>query len=131
MQDPTQCFVIDNDEDDREIVEMVLREINPAITCKSASNGIQALQMLADVDFSPSIVFIDMNMPMMTGTQCLKSIRAMERFRQTPVYILSTSSDPYAIEEAKQLGANDFLVKPFSFDSWVTLLSSVFQLQNP
>jgi len=131
MQSQRQCFLIDNDEDDREIFGLALREIDQNINCIAALNGIHALELLAkDPALAPAVVFIDMNMPMMNGTQCLQAIRKMDRFQQTPVYMLSTSSDPFIMEEARRLGANDFLVKPSSFTDWITLLSAVFQFQK-
>jgi CheY-like chemotaxis protein len=131
MHNQRQCFLIDNDEDDREIFALALHEIDSQLPFESAAGGLEALaKMNTDPTFSPSVIFLDMNMPLMSGPQCLQAIRGMERFRDTPVYILSTTSDPFVREEVLQLGATDFLVKPCSFGDMVALLSSVIQLQN-
>ncbi|HEU4903687.1 MAG TPA: response regulator [Flavisolibacter sp.] len=131
MQNQRQCFLIDNDEDDREIFALALHEIDRQLPFETAAGGPEALaRMSTDPAFSPTVIFLDMNMPLMSGPQCLQAIRDMERFRDTPVYILSTSSDPFAREEVLRLGATDFLVKPCSFGDMVALLSSVIQLQN-
>lgn len=122
------CFLVDNDEDDREIFVLALQEVEGKPTCATAAGGPEALEKLkSDPQFSPSVIFLDMNMPLMNGTQCLREIRDIERLRETPVYIFSTSSDPTVMKEAKRLGANDFLVKPARFNDLVSLLTSIFQ----
>lgn len=131
MHNQRPCFLIDNDEDDREIFALALREIHSQLPFETAAGGPEALaRMNTDPVFSPSVIFLDMNMPLMSGPQCLQAIRGIERFRDTPVYILSTSSDPFVREEVIRLGATDFLVKPCSFGDMVALLSSVIQLQT-
>lgn len=123
--------MIDNDEDDREIFALALQEAAPSTTCISATDGTDALEQLQNnPNLKPDLFFIDMNMPRMDGIQCVTAIRDMDRFRSTPVYLFSTSSDPNLIVKAKELGATDFFVKPSSFSAIVSLLSTVFTLQN-
>jgi CheY-like chemotaxis protein len=106
------CFFIDDDTDDQEIFGMALSEVFPGGRCLFASDGIEALDRLSDTSFSPSCIFIDLNMPRMNGRECLEEIGKIERLRRVPVFIYSTSQDHMLIEECKALGAVDVVVKP-------------------
>jgi CheY-like chemotaxis protein len=124
MQTELSCFLIDNDEDDQEIFQMAIREVNPFISCIVANDGIIALENLKN-SLKPSFIFVDMNMPLMNGKQCLEEIRKIPHLANVPVYIYSTGANPTSIAETKALGASDFLIKPSGFRQLVELLSTV------
>lgn len=125
MQTELSCFLIDNDQDDQEIFQMALNEINPGIICVLASDGKMAIEKLTTESYIPSFIFVDMNMPLMNGKQCLEEIRKIPQLENIPVYIYSTGADPHSIAESKALGATDFLIKPPGFRQLVQLLSTV------
>jgi CheY-like chemotaxis protein len=78
----TNCFLIDDDEDDLEIFKMALGEIDPSITLHYAFSGVEALKKLnADPCLIPHVIFIDWNMPRMNGRQCLEEIKKTERLK--------------------------------------------------
>ncbi|HEU4470964.1 MAG TPA: response regulator [Flavisolibacter sp.] len=131
MQQTFSCFLVDNDEEDQEIFQMALQEVDPAVNCTVACNGVEALQMLDAMAEPPSFIFIDMNMPLMNGKQCLVEIRSRQRFSEVPVYMYSTSADPRSIAEVRTMGATDFIVKPSSFNELTVLLQGLLKAQNP
>jgi len=112
MAKPT-CFLIDDDEDDREIFEIALQNATGLYECITAKNGYDAIAMLKDnPGFNPDFIFLDLNMPLMHGKECLEHIKSMPGFLHIPVIIYTTSSYSKDIEDTKQLGAAHFLVKP-------------------
>jgi CheY-like chemotaxis protein len=112
---PLQLFLIDDDLDDQEIFSMALQHIDKTIQCSMANDGVDALQTLkADPSFKPDFIFIDINMPRMNGIDCLRQIKELGIYGSTKTIMYSTSSDPKIIELSKQLGANDFMIKPAS-----------------
>jgi CheY-like chemotaxis protein len=124
------CFLIDNDEDDRELFGLALQEIDQNFEYATACSGPEAIERLqSDPSFLPSIVFIDMNMPLMNGVQCLHSLRNFEQVRNIPVYLYTTSSNPRWTDEAAGNTATGVLTKPASFSELVALLASVLQQQ--
>lgn len=125
MQTELCCFLIDNDQDDQEIFQMALREVNPHISCIVANDGITALEKLKGNSHHPSFIFVDMNMPLMNGKQCLQEIRKIPQLANVPVYIYSTGADPHSVAATKALGATDFLIKPSGFRQLVKLLSTL------
>lgn len=107
------CFLIDDDEDDREIFMMALEKATITYSCTTANNGPDALALLnTDTDFIPDFIFVDLNMPLMHGKECLQQIKSMPRFANTSVIIYTTSSYDKDVEETRRLGASHFLVKP-------------------
>lgn len=129
MRNELNCLLIDNDEDDQEIFAMALQEINPSITCTVATDCIQAINILTtDLGYLPSFIFIDMNMPLMNGKQCLIEVKKITRLKEVPVYMYSTAANPASIQEVKGLGAQDFIVKPASFRELTNVLSSLLRL---
>ena len=127
----TNCFLIDDDEDDLEIFKMALDEIDPSITLNYAFSGMEALKKLnSDPCLIPNVIFIDWNMPRMNGRQCLEEIKKTDRLMNVPIYIYSTSSDPRAIEETRQMGASDFIVKPSNISSLVNILARIFHIRK-
>ena len=128
MQHNPTVFLIDDDSDDQEIFGLAIEKANVSADCVYANDGIQALEKLnGDVTFLPDYIFIDMNMPRMNGQQCLSEIKKIERLKDVPVFMYSTSADPESIAENIQLGAQDFIVKPSSIAELTQILKKIIQ----
>lgn len=118
-------FVIDDDIDDQEIFTISAKKADSAITCSFASDGVDALEKLANPEFTPGCIFLDVNMPRMNGVECLEELTKIERLSAVPVFMCSTSSDPKIIAKVKQLGAHDFIVKPSTIAEFTAILKHV------
>jgi CheY-like chemotaxis protein len=126
MQKKPTCLLIDNDVDDQEIFSMALGEIDSTISCLMADDGLSAIEKLTtNPGYTLSYIFIDMNMPLMDGKQCLQEIRKIPAYAQVPIYIYSTAANPTLVAEAKALGATDFIMKPAGFRELVELLANL------
>lgn len=121
---------VDDDQEDREFFCDALREIDPSITCLTAGGGAEALRLLEKGPLLPDYIFLDINMPMMDGKQCLKALKGIPRFEVIPVIMYSTSTDTREIKECYKLGAVDFLIKPHSFEKLVNDLTSIFEFSR-
>jgi CheY-like chemotaxis protein len=117
---------VDDDQEDREFFCDALQEIDPSITCLVAASGMEALSLLQKQRPLPDYIFLDINMPMMDGKQCLKVLKSIPQIESIPVIMYSTSTDTREIKECYSLGAEDFLIKPHSFEKLVNDLSSIF-----
>jgi CheY-like chemotaxis protein len=71
-----------------------------------------AMQAMMGVRNLPKAVILDVGMPGGTGIDVLKKIKSMNKTSHIPVIILTASSDPKLADEARSLGAEDFLTKP-------------------
>ncbi|MEL1245165.1 response regulator [Flavobacterium sp. DGU11] len=122
------CFLIDDDEDDREIFSLSLESAYVSCSCVTSKNGLEALRMIEeDPDFLPDFIFIDLNMPYMTGKECLEAIRRIPRFANIPAIIYTTSSYTKDAEDARSLGATHFLVKPSSISALTSALTIIME----
>ncbi len=89
------------------------------------SSAETALKQLAAGGLVADLIFLDINMPIMSGQQFLHLIKAHDKLKEIPVIILSTSSRTETIREVKRLGAHDFFTKPDKFDDLKNMLDSI------
>lgn len=97
--------------DDESIIRMDLREMLTQMgheVVGEADDGDQAVGLARDLD--PDLVFLDIKMPRMDG---LEALRLMNRDEMRPVVVLTAFSERSVIEQAVELGAKAYLVKPF------------------
>lgn len=104
-------LLIDDDEDDRMLFKEALKEIDPALLFSEALNGLDGLKLLRSAP-APDIIFLDLNMPMMNGYECLAEVKKEERFKMIPVVIYSTIHSEAEAKRLLQMGADYFLTKP-------------------
>ena len=108
---PVQILLIDDDVDDQLIFCEIIEEISPGLECISASNGLEGLNRLAGMDPGPTMIFLDLNMPFISGWECLDRIRKDERTSRIPVIIMTTSDNQADRQRALGLGARAFVTK--------------------
>lgn len=118
-------FLVDDDIDDHEIFKSALEKVDADLTLLTATNGFDALDMLAAASKLPDYIFVDLNMPRMGGMQFLKEIKQTDVLKNIPVIVYSTSSNPSDVAKTKELGAESFITKPSRFSDLCSLLQSL------
>ena len=120
-------LIIDDDEDDRALFFDAVKEVDVKMTCITARDGQEALDMLrSDAIELPDYIFLDLNMPRLNGKQCLTEIKKDAKLFNIPIIIYSTTRRAEDVEEMKKLGASQFLTKPALFSEICNTISSVF-----
>ena len=122
------CYLIDDDDDDRDFLEMALEEVDRNIKLLSANNAEDALRKLRSKEIEPHIIFLDLNMPRIDGWQCLRLLKETEHLRQVPVIIYSTSENGRDPQENP--GYNEFLTKQSKISDLVVKLREIFSKIN-
>jgi two-component system, OmpR family, KDP operon response regulator KdpE len=89
-----------------------------------ASDGKTALELLAQ---KPDMVILDLGLPDIKGLELLKTIRA--RNESVPIVVLSSRSDEAGKVEALDLGADDYVTKPFGMDELLARLRAALRHQ--
>ena len=90
----------------------------------SVGDGNAAMKKLSEL--TPDLVMADINMPGLSGYEICERIRANAATRHIPVILLVGSFEPFDEEEARRVGASDFLTKPFqSIRQLVTKVSGL------
>lgn len=122
----TTFFLIDDDPDDRDIFEMALNDIPGNHRLVLANNGVEALNVIKrDELFLPDFIFLDLNMPLISGKDCLQQIKTILRLENIPVIIYTTSSYQKDIDETRRVGASHFLVKPTGLGKLSSILTDL------
>ncbi|MGL5149551.1 MAG: response regulator [Clostridium sp.] len=104
-----QILVIEDDKAIRNLISITLEMQNyDFLLAENGTNGI----MLA-LSNSPSVIILDLGLPDMDGTDIIRKIRS---FSEIPIIVVSARFDDRDKIEALDLGADDYLTKPFSTD---------------
>jgi CheY-like chemotaxis protein len=117
-------LLVDDDPDDAELFCEGLAAADPEINCHAARNGKEALDLLQNITL-PGLIFLDLNMPIMNGWDCLKVLKGNDRYQHIPVVMYSTSSNKKEIEMAADMGAIGFITKPDDFGELKRILKNV------
>lgn len=120
-------LLADDDSDDKEMFAEALTSIDKTIIFHTAVDGREALKMLDELNAKPQLIFLDVNMPVMNGWQCLKALKEDERYKQIPVIVISTSSHQRDIDIARDLGALCYFTKPNDFNDLKNVLQVIVE----
>lgn len=124
-----RILLTDDDEDDRDIFSDATAGIHLNFPIEFCKNGVELIDRLHDKNlFTPDIVFLDLNMPIMSGFETLQQIRKDDFFKDTPVIaIYSTSASEAGILKTFTLGANAYIIKPSDFNDLKKLVKKVIE----
>ena len=90
-----------------------------------ASDGLEALRRLKETSYD--LIFTDLEMPQLNGMELLREIRTGKRTMDVPIVMVTSRGEDEFRQEARRLGANDYLTKPVS-EAVVT--QAIERLQN-
>lgn len=100
-------------DDDPHIVELIVTRLELAgFDTRTARNGADAIQRLAD--FRPEAMVLDINMPVLDGFGVLAHMKAHDLCAKTPTMVLTARNNAGDVAKAVQMGARDYLSKPFN-----------------
>jgi CheY-like chemotaxis protein len=119
-------LLADDDPDDVDMFREALSTIDPAIVFYHAQDGRGVLDILGDKNLAkPDIIFLDINMPIMNGWECLAKLKESEWYRNIPVVIYSTASYHKEVDKAFDMGAICFFTKPTEFKQLIINLGMI------
>lgn len=126
MKENITIFIVDDDEDDKNLFIDSAKEVNKEINFMTASNGQEAMRILKDEhNLLPDYIFLDLRMPRINGRQCLAEIKKEERLSHIPVFIYTTSRDVNDSIDLGKRGAVHFISKPDNPTEIYYILSTV------
>ena len=119
-----KVMVIDDSNTIRRSAEIFLK--NAGCEVILAEDGFDALSKIADLH--PHVIFIDIMMPRLDGYQTCSLIKRNDRFKTTPVIMLSSKDGLFDRARGRMAGSDEYLTKPFTQD---TLVAAVKQYATP
>jgi two-component system, chemotaxis family, chemotaxis protein CheY len=106
-----RALVIDDSRMIRRILSHTLTQLGFEVA--EAGDGREGLERLTEQG-RPDLVMVDWNMPQMDGLAFLREVRSQPVHGNLCLVMLTTDDDPVQRAEARQAGANDYLLKPVS-----------------
>lgn len=124
---PTRILVV---EDESDIAALVAYQLAHAgYQVRTATSGREALKAI-ELD-PPDLVVLDLMLPEIGGTEILKTLRSRKETRSTPVIILTARGDEADRLKGFELGADDYIGKPFSPRELVMRVKAVLRRASP
>jgi CheY-like chemotaxis protein len=118
MSHNIKILVVDDDKEDHMILLEYFSESGIEKNVKFVENGIMAIEYLETIDDDslPKLVVLDLNMPLLNGSQTLLQLKQDIRLKNIPVIIYSTSESENEKRKCLSFGAIDYLVKPVTME---------------
>ncbi|QXP54526.1 response regulator transcription factor [Cellulophaga sp. HaHa_2_95] len=113
-----QCIIADDEPIARQIIETYIQQIPNLSLVASCKDAFEVMQVLAEQHVD--ILFLDINMPKLSGLSLLKTLQVK------PSVILTTAYSEYALE-GFELAVTDYLLKPFSLERFIQATQKVQQ----
>lgn len=117
---------VDDDPDDIDVFKEAVKKVAPHSVLHTATRARDAFRKLDEMVILPEYIFLDINMPEITGIDFLRKLNETKKFTGVPVVIYSTSISETDAEECKRLGAVDFIKKPYGFQQLCEILKRFF-----
>jgi len=126
-------LLAEDDYDDRYLISEALDESGVETQLFIVENGEDLLDYLqgnggyADRESYPlpSLILLDLNMPLMDGREALAEIKKDPELRRIPIIVLTTSQAVDDVQETYELGITGFITKPMTFSGLVDVMKSV------
>ena len=117
-------LIAEDSDEDFEVLQLLMQQMevqNPIYRC---TNGDKVLDFLyQDGDYHntefaprPSVILLDLNLPGTDGRDVLEQLKQDQNFKEIPIIVFTTSSNPKDVEFCYQKGANGYLIKPVDSD---------------
>ncbi len=135
LDGPLRIVFADDEENDRLLFLDALKELKIETKVYTVNDGVELIDYLTQEQQNlPHLLFLDINMPRKNGHECLKEIKANDKWKDITIAIFSTSMSENDIEETLINGANVYINKPNSFDKLKEVVhrvvTTVYTYQN-
>jgi CheY-like chemotaxis protein len=108
--------IIEDDIPIQDVFKLALDKNRYTILCYNSGEA-----FLEQPPASAAMIIVDKNMPGISGLHLCAQLKAMDSYREVPIVMMS--ADPYIAAEAKAVGANDVLAKPFKLAALRTIVA--------
>lgn len=124
-------LLVEDDPDDVRIIEKALESSTVPVTISTVENGVEALETLDKAALAgepaPDLILLDLNLPIMSGTEFLTKLRAHPTLNAIPVCVFTTADDAITIRRAYAAGANAVVTKADSLVGMSTVLNTIVE----
>jgi CheY-like chemotaxis protein len=114
-------LLVEDDPGHARLIQKNLRRANLANEIIIATDGQQALDFIfgeSILSVSPTLILLDLNLPILDGYQVLKRLKADDQTRHIPIVILTTTADSREVAQCYELGCNVYITKPVDYEQF-------------
>ena len=122
---PLTILLAEDNVDHAELMVETLKSFNVGNKIVHVTNGELVIDYLDNKaaqepshDSNPDLILLDLKMPRMDGAATIEAIRQRERYKKTPIVMISTSTVDKEINRCYELGANSYVTKPLQFEEF-------------
>ena len=120
---PVQVLLVEDNPGDALLVSQALPDCPTPVNLKVARDGEQALSMLAERDYKPDLIILDLNLPKIPGHVLLERYRATK----TPIVVFSAYWNDVDLDRAFALGVREYVHKPMDLDAFKIAVCGMIQ----
>ncbi len=120
-------LVVEDDAFNIQLIRSLLTKISD-MNIISSYDGADALTILESGGEKIDMILLDIRMPIMNGKDVLKHIRKNQAYDELPILIISVDNRDEL--ELREIGANDFILKPFDIEDLSSKISANFKYQK-
>ena len=121
-------LLIDDDPDDAMFFSDALAELNLSTSFRYIGSGTETMPELLKADgYVPDVIFLDINMPITNGWECLRELKSLAEFKRIPIIMYSTADIENEGMVASDVGASAFMRKPSNFAELKARLAGIIR----
>jgi DNA-binding response OmpR family regulator len=122
-------LIAEDDEDDQFLLKSAFSEIDYNVDLVFVNNGIDLLNHFREVDNGsisklPLLLVVDLNMPKKNGKEAIRELSTRQYFKDFTTIIFSTTSNDAEKNKCRELGVNDFFVKPSNYKELIEVVNT-------
>jgi CheY-like chemotaxis protein len=123
----SKILIIDDDTDDVEILADAFTQsgVESVHYVHSAMQAFMYLEGIKKEEDLPKLIVTDLYLPGITGPEFLADLKKMDKYKHIHIIVLSGTKSEKEIENLKELGSIDYLVKPHSYDEYVQVAKEI------
>ena len=116
-------LVVENDSIQRDLIKLALSRMECQVV--AVQHGAEALAVFERA--TPKVVLLDLFLPQMSGLEVIERLRENGKIWNTTIIVISSFGFPEVVEQAKETGAYDFIIKPFEGDLLIKRVKKALQ----
>ncbi|MBK7861743.1 MAG: response regulator [Archangiaceae bacterium] len=125
MPDLFKVLVVEDSKATRELLASLLEGLGN-LEVVTVVSGFEALKVLPRHRFS--LIVTDINMPDINGLELINFVKKNPHYRETPLFVVTTEGRTQDRERGMQLGASEYVIKPFEPDAFCALVKKYLKL---
>jgi two-component system response regulator len=118
-----EILLVEDNAGDAVLIQQILADAAAPVNLHIVRDGEQALTLLSDAHFRPSLIILDLNIPRISGTVLLERWKS----QNIPVVVFSSSLNDAERARVLELGAREFVQKPTDIEAFAAAVSGIVQ----